>query len=48
MTADPQARYFGLGKIDREQVTDYAARKGMTPSEVERWLRPNLGYDESR
>jgi 5-methyltetrahydrofolate--homocysteine methyltransferase len=46
--AHPQARYFGLGKIDREQVTDYAARKGMTPTEVERWLRPNLGYDESR
>jgi 5-methyltetrahydrofolate--homocysteine methyltransferase len=46
--AHPQARYFGLGKVDREQVTDYAARKGMTPTEVERWLRPNLGYDESR
>jgi 5-methyltetrahydrofolate--homocysteine methyltransferase len=46
--AHPQARYFGLGKVDREQVTDYAARKGMTVNEVERWLRPNLGYDESR
>jgi 5-methyltetrahydrofolate--homocysteine methyltransferase len=34
-----------LGKIDRDQVEDYAARKGMTVAEVERWLGPNLGYD---
>jgi 5-methyltetrahydrofolate--homocysteine methyltransferase len=43
--AHPQARYFTLGKIDRDQVDDYAARKGMTRTEVERWLSPNLGYE---
>ncbi len=42
--AHPQARYFGLGKIDRDQVADYAARKAMSVAEVERWLGPNLGY----
>ncbi|MDB4928563.1 MAG: methionine synthase [Myxococcaceae bacterium] len=46
--AHPQSRYFTLGKIDRDQVADYAARKGMSVAEVERWLRPNLGYDETR
>jgi 5-methyltetrahydrofolate--homocysteine methyltransferase len=40
----PQARYFGLGKIGRDQVEDYARRKGMNIEEAERWLRPNLGY----
>ncbi|MDW8350599.1 MAG: methionine synthase [Anaerolineae bacterium] len=40
----PQARYFGLGKIGRDQVADYARRKGMSIEEVERWLRPHLGY----
>ncbi len=40
----PQARYFGLGKIGRDQVEDYAERKGMSVEDVERWLRPNLGY----
>ena len=40
----PQARYFGLGKINRDQVEDYAARKGMTLEEMEKWLGPNLGY----
>ncbi|HVY32486.1 MAG TPA: methionine synthase [Polyangiaceae bacterium] len=43
--AHPEAQYFSLGKIDRDQVEDYAARKGMSVSEVERWLSPNLGYD---
>jgi 5-methyltetrahydrofolate--homocysteine methyltransferase len=43
--AHPEAQYFSLGKIDRDQVTDYAARKGMTVADVERWLGPNLGYD---
>ena len=43
--AHPEAQYFTLGKIDREQVTDYAARKNMPVAEVERWLGPNLGYD---
>ena len=40
----PEAFYFGVGKIDRDQVEDYARRKGMTVSEVERWLAPNLAY----
>ncbi|HVZ84308.1 MAG TPA: methionine synthase [Terracidiphilus sp.] len=43
--AHPQARYFTLGKIDRDQVADYAARKGMSLAEAERWLGPNLNYD---
>ena len=43
--AHPDAKYFSLGKIDRDQVADYAARKGMTIAEVERWLGPNLNYD---
>jgi 5-methyltetrahydrofolate--homocysteine methyltransferase len=43
--AHPQARYFSLGKIDRDQVADYAARKDMSVAEVERWLGPNLNYD---
>ena len=41
----PDSRYFGLGKIGRDQVTDYAARKGWTRQEAERWLGPNLSYD---
>jgi 5-methyltetrahydrofolate--homocysteine methyltransferase len=40
----PQARYFGLGKIERDQVEDYARRKGMDLATMERWLAPNLGY----
>ncbi|EDY17095.1 methionine synthase [Chthoniobacter flavus Ellin428] len=43
--AHPRSRYFGLGKIDRDQVLDYHLRKGMTVPEVERWLSPNLNYD---
>jgi len=43
--AHPQSRYFAVGKIGRDQVEDYAARKGMTVSEVERWLAPNLAYE---
>ena len=43
--AHPQSRYFTLGKIDRDQVADYASRKGMSVAEVERWLAPNLNYD---
>jgi 5-methyltetrahydrofolate--homocysteine methyltransferase len=43
--AHPEARYFTLGKIDRDQAADYAARKGMTRQEVERWLGPNLNYE---
>jgi 5-methyltetrahydrofolate--homocysteine methyltransferase len=41
----PEARYFAVGKIDRDQVEDYARRKGMTLTETERWLAPNLGYE---
>jgi 5-methyltetrahydrofolate--homocysteine methyltransferase len=40
----PKSTYFGLGKIAKDQVEDYAKRKGMTVEEVERWLAPNLGY----
>ncbi|HVG24999.1 MAG TPA: methionine synthase [Thermoanaerobaculia bacterium] len=43
--AHPQARYFAVGKIGRDQVEDYARRKGMSVEEVERWLAPNLGYE---
>jgi len=43
--AHPAARYFSLGKIDRDQVARYAAQKGMSVEEVERWLSPSLGYD---
>jgi 5-methyltetrahydrofolate--homocysteine methyltransferase len=43
--AHPEARYFSLGKIDRDQVADYHERKGMSVAEVERWLGPNLNYD---
>jgi 5-methyltetrahydrofolate--homocysteine methyltransferase len=41
----PQAHYFGVGQVDRDQVIDYAARKGMSLADTERWLAPNLGYD---
>ena len=41
----PAAHYFGVGKIDRDQVMSYAQRKGWTLAEAERWLAPNLGYD---
>jgi 5-methyltetrahydrofolate--homocysteine methyltransferase len=41
----PQARYFGIGRIGRDQVQDYAARKGMTVTDAERWLAPILGYE---
>jgi 5-methyltetrahydrofolate--homocysteine methyltransferase len=41
----PEAQYFGVGKIDRDQVEDYARRKGMDVAAVERWLAPNLAYD---
>jgi 5-methyltetrahydrofolate--homocysteine methyltransferase len=43
--AHPEAVYFGLGKIGKDQVADYAQRKGMSVEEVERWLAPNLNYD---
>ena len=43
--AHPQSRYFAVDRIARDQVESYAARKGMSVAEVERWLAPNLGYD---
>ncbi|MGL5371137.1 MAG: vitamin B12 dependent-methionine synthase activation domain-containing protein, partial [Plesiomonas shigelloides] len=42
----PQSKYFAVAQIQRDQVQDYAARKGITLSEAERWLTPNLGYDQ--
>lgn len=42
--AHPESKYFGLGKIAADQVADYATRKGMTKTEMENWLAPNLGY----
>ena len=41
----PEAKYFGIGKIGRDQVEDYARRKAMSVEECERWLGPNLDYD---
>jgi 5-methyltetrahydrofolate--homocysteine methyltransferase len=41
----PQSRYFTVGMLARDQVADYARRKGMTLGEAERWLGPNLNYD---
>ena len=40
----PESFYFGVGKIERDQVEDYALRKGMAVSDVERWLGPILNY----
>ena len=40
--AHPEAKYFGVGKIGKDQLTDYTVRKGMDPEEMERWLRPVL------
>ncbi|MCR4523328.1 MULTISPECIES: methionine synthase [Bosea] len=45
--AHPEAYYFGVAKVERDQVEDYAERKGMTIEEVERWLAPILNYDTS-
>jgi 5-methyltetrahydrofolate--homocysteine methyltransferase len=43
--ANRDSKYFGLGKIEKDQVIEYAKRKGMTVEEVEKWLSPNLAYD---
>jgi 5-methyltetrahydrofolate--homocysteine methyltransferase len=43
--AHPEARYFSVGRIGRDQVEDYARRKGIPLAEAERWLRPNLAYE---
>ena len=42
--SSPESYYFGVGKIERDQVEDYAARKNMTVAEIERWLAPILNY----
>jgi 5-methyltetrahydrofolate--homocysteine methyltransferase len=41
----PESKYFGVGKIQKDQVEDYAKRKGETVEFIEKWLAPNLGYD---
>jgi 5-methyltetrahydrofolate--homocysteine methyltransferase len=43
--AHPSSRYFTVGRIGRDQVEDYALRRGLDLAEIERWLRPNLAYD---
>ena len=43
--AHPESRYFGVGKIERDQVQDYARRKDWTVAEAERWLAPLLNYN---
>jgi 5-methyltetrahydrofolate--homocysteine methyltransferase len=43
--AHPEAHYFNVGKIGKNQVVDYAARKGMSVEAVEKWLAPNLNYE---
>jgi len=42
--AHPESKYFAVGKLGRDQVADYAHRKGFTFAEAERWLGPYLGY----
>ena len=46
--AHPEVKYFAVGKIQRDQVEDYAQRKGMGVAEVEKWLAPNLAYEPKR
>ncbi|GAA4494979.1 methionine synthase [Actinoallomurus oryzae] len=43
--AHPSSRYFTVGRLGRDQIEDYARRRGLDVAEVERWLRPNLAYD---
>ena len=45
ISAHPDSHYFGVGKVERDQVEDYARRKGWTIEETERWLAPVLNYD---
>ena len=44
----PSSSYFGIGKINKDQVNDYAKRKGIPVEEVEKWLGPNLGYSPKK
>jgi 5-methyltetrahydrofolate--homocysteine methyltransferase len=46
--AHPEARYFSVGRLGRDQVEDYAARRGVSIAQAERWLRPNLGYEPAQ
>jgi 5-methyltetrahydrofolate--homocysteine methyltransferase len=46
--AHPEAHYFGVGKIERDQVSDYARRKGWEARTAERWLSPILNYEPGR
>jgi 5-methyltetrahydrofolate--homocysteine methyltransferase len=46
--AHPEAKYFGVGMLSRDQVQDYAKRKGFDLSTMERWLAPNLAYDPEK
>jgi 5-methyltetrahydrofolate--homocysteine methyltransferase len=46
--AHPEARYFNLGRVGRDQVHDYARRKGMTIADAEKWLGPSLAYDPAK
>jgi 5-methyltetrahydrofolate--homocysteine methyltransferase len=43
--AHPESKYFAVGKLQRDQIEDYAKRKGMTIEEIERWLSPYLAYE---
>jgi 5-methyltetrahydrofolate--homocysteine methyltransferase len=43
--AHPKADYFNVGKLSKEQIENYAKRKGMSVKEIERWLSPNLNYE---
>jgi 5-methyltetrahydrofolate--homocysteine methyltransferase len=45
--AHPESAYFAVGRIDRDQVADYARRKGTPVADAERWLTPNLAYEPS-
>lgn len=44
--AHPEAKYFNVGKIGKDQVLDYHKRKGMSYEEMKRWLKPNLNFDD--
>jgi 5-methyltetrahydrofolate--homocysteine methyltransferase len=43
--ASPAAKYFSVGRVGKDQIEDYAKRRGLDLAEIERWLRPNLAYD---
>jgi 5-methyltetrahydrofolate--homocysteine methyltransferase len=44
----PESQYFAVGKVGRDQIEDYARRKGVPVGEVERWLAPNLAYEPGK